>query len=213
MSVICELTHVNKKYKQHVVINDLNLVIYQGEMVAITGKSGSGKTTVLNMMGLLEKPDQGTIKLFDHPLPRIGSVAANRLLRTKMSYLFQNYALIDNETIQYNLDIPLLYSGKTKKEKHALKMDVLERVGLNISMKQNIHELSGGEQQRVAIARLLLKPSEMILADEPTGSLDAENRDEILRLLKELNQSGTTIVIVTHDAMVAEACDRTIQLI
>lgn len=188
------------------------MTVSKGEMVAITGRSGSGKTTLLNILGLLEKPDSGRIKLFDEKDQRIGPLRRNRLLRTKISYLFQNYALIDNETVEYNLEIPLMYSKVGKKEKRKMKMDVLKRMGLEIALKQKIHELSGGEQQRVAIARILLKPSEMILADEPTGSLDAENRNEIMRILKELNDEGKTIIIVTHDQYVTEKCSRVINL-
>ncbi|WP_342548531.1 ABC transporter ATP-binding protein [Paenibacillus sp. FSL P2-0089] len=212
MNTICELVDICKKYNNHKVIDNINMTVSKGEMVAITGKSGSGKTTLLNILGLLEKPDSGRIKLFDEKDQRIGPLRRNRLLRTKISYLFQNYALIDNETVEYNLEIPLMYSKVGKKEKRKMKMAVLKRMGLEISLKQKIHELSGGEQQRVAIARILLKPSEMILADEPTGSLDAENRNEIMRILKELNDEGKTIIIVTHDQYVTEKCSRVIKL-
>ncbi|MCR8995119.1 ABC transporter ATP-binding protein [Brevibacillus sp. 7WMA2] len=213
MKTVCELVDVSKRYQDHLVLEHINLKVYEGEMLAITGKSGSGKTTVLNIMGLLENPSSGTVKLFDKNSPRIGSVQANRLLRTKIAYLFQNYALIDDATVEYNLEIPLLYSRKSKKEKQKLKMDALEKVGMDIPLKQKTYGLSGGEQQRVAIARTLLKPCDLILADEPTGSLDIDNRNEIVKLLKGLNNEGKTIIIVTHDQYVAEACDRIIKLL
>ena len=185
MTSICELEQVTKRYGDHVVLDQISMVVYEGEMVAITGKSGSGKTTILNMMGMLESPDEGTVRLFGEKSPRIHSRKANRILRTRLSYLFQNYALMDNATVDENLEVPLIYSKKTKQEKQELKRKALKKVGLNISLKQKVHELSGGEQQRVAIARILLKPCDLILADEPTGSLDADNRDEILRILKD----------------------------
>lgn len=212
MKNICELENVNKKYAGNVVLTNFSMTVSEGEMIAITGKSGSGKTTILNIMGLLEKADDGVVKLFGEKSPRIGSVKANRLLRTRISYLFQSYALIDDATVDYNLDIPLLYSKRSRKEKQELKTTALEKVGLNIALKKKIYEMSGGEQQKVAIARIFLKPCDLILADEPTGSLDSKNRNEILRMLKELNHEGKTIVIVTHDPYIAEACFRKIEL-
>lgn len=212
MNNICELIDVNKSYADHVVLDKVNLSICEGEMVAITGKSGSGKTSLLNIVGLLEKPDGGEVKLFAEKIPRIGSAKANKLLRTRLSYLFQNYALIDNATVDYNLEIPLIYANKSKREKQELKIEALRKVGLSVSLKQKVYELSGGEQQRVAIARIILKPCDLILADEPTGSLDFDNRNEIMKILRDLNQKGKTIIIVTHEQYVAESCDRIIKL-
>ncbi|GED27640.1 bacteriocin ABC transporter ATP-binding protein [Brevibacillus agri] len=212
MKTVCELVDVSKRYQDHTVLEQINLKVYEGDMLAITGKSGSGKTTVLNIMGLLEDPSSGTVKLFDKQRPRIGSAQANKLLRTRIAYLFQNFALIDDATVDYNLEVPLLYSGKTRAEKQKLKKEALEKVGLDISLKQKTYGLSGGEQQRVAIARILLKPCDLILADEPTGSLDVDNRNEIVKLLKELNHKGKTIIIVTHDEYVAGECGRMITL-
>lgn len=212
MKHMCELVDVSKSYQDHVVLNKMSMTVRQGEMVAITGRSGSGKTTMLNIMGLLEKPDSGAVRLFDQASPRINSARANILLRTRLCYLFQNCALIDEATVDYNLEVPLIYAKKARREKQELKMAVLEKVGLSISLKQKIYELSGGEQQRVAIARILLRPCDLILADEPTGSLDADNRNEIMRILKELNNAGKTIIIVSHDQYVAEACGRTVKL-
>jgi putative ABC transport system ATP-binding protein len=212
MPNICELINVSKSYGRRLVIDNLSLAIQKGEMVAITGKSGSGKSTILNMLGLLEKPDSGIVQVCSEKNPPVGSGRANRLRRNAISYLFQNFALIDHATVDDNLEIPLIYAKLNRNEKQEMKQSALERVGLNISLKQNIHELSGGEQQRVAIARILLKPCELILADEPTGSLDADNRNEILAILQGLHQEGKTIIIVTHDDVVAEACSRIIRL-
>jgi putative ABC transport system ATP-binding protein len=212
LETVCELVDINKSYAGKQVLDKFSLSIRQGELVAITGKSGSGKTTVMNIIGLLEKPDSGAVTLFGKENPYTNSSQVTKILRTKLSYLFQNFALMDNETISKNLDVALVYSKKPKREKEEFKKNALSLVGLDLSMNQRVCELSGGEQQRVALARLLLKPCELILADEPTGSLDAENRDEIIKTLKVLNDSGKTIIIVTHDSAVANMCDRVIHL-
>ena len=212
MKPACELLGVSKSYRGHAVLDEMSLAVSEGEMVAIMGRSGSGKTTVLNILGLLEAPDRGTVRLFGENSPRPRSREANQLLRFRLGYLFQNYALIENETVDYNLTIAQVYAKGTGRDKEKLKAEALQRVGLPDASRKKIYELSGGEQQRVAIARLLLKPCDLVLADEPTGSLDAENRDEVLRMLCELNASGKTIVLVTHDEQVAESCNRVIEL-
>lgn len=212
MEYVCELTNVSKSYKEHMVLDKINICVEKSEMIAIMGKSGSGKSTLLNIIGLLERPDNGTIKLFGEEVLSIKSIKANKILKTKLAYLFQNYALIDNETVESNLEIPLLYSNKKKSEKREMKIDALKKVDLNVPLNQKIYELSGGEQQRVAIARILLKEYKLILADEPTGSLDDENRDEIIKILKDINSTGKAVIIVTHDDYVAKSCSRIIKL-
>lgn len=212
METLCDLVSVSKSYNKKLVLNSINLKVHKGEMVAITGKSGSGKTTLLNIIGMLEKPSDGEIKLFKQDISSFNSIQRAQILRTKVSYLFQNYALVENADINYNLDIPLIYSKKTKKEKQKMKIEALDKVGLNVDLKQKVHELSGGEQQRLAIARLFLKSCDLVLADEPTGSLDSTNRDEIIKLLKILNEQGKTIIIVTHDEFVVKECERSIEL-
>lgn len=209
---ILELVDIQKKYNNRVVLDGFRLAVYPGEMIAITGNSGSGKTTVLNIIGLLENPDKGEVKLFGKRRPKISSQSSNLIRRNRISYLFQNYALIDEESVNYNLDIPLMYTKKTRKEKQLMKESVLAQVGLSFPLKQRVYGLSGGEQQRLAIARLLLKSSDLILADEPTGSLDKDNRNHVLETLKKLNRDGKTVIIVTHDSYVSEACDRIISL-
>lgn len=212
MLSVCKLRGVSKSYSGKNIINNLDLDIYDGEMIAIVGKSGAGKTTLLNILGLLEKVDKGSIELFNKDVTKIKYRELNKLLRNKISYLFQNYALIDNETVGQNLDIALTYSKKNKAEKRIEKENALKRVGLEIDFKKKVFELSGGEQQRLAIARILLKPSSLILADEPTGSLDRNTRDEILDILKDINSRGITMIIVTHDEVVASKCSRVINL-
>ncbi|QTD42767.1 ABC transporter ATP-binding protein [Sporosarcina sp. Te-1] len=212
MYEICKFSNVTKRYKDHIIFNNLNLTINKGEMVAIVGKSGSGKTTILNLMGLLDKQDSGTISLFGENTTNYKVSKKTKMLRNKISYLFQNFALIDHYSVGTNLEIPLTYIERSKKKRNQLMIEALQKVGLSIPVSQKVYKLSGGEQQRLSIARLLLKPSELILADEPTGSLDAENRDEIIELLRGLNKEGKTLVIVTHDPEVANKCHRIIQL-
>ncbi len=206
-----ELVNVSKSFNGHKVLSDFSMEITSGEMVAITGGSGSGKTTLLNIIGLIEKADSGTVNIFDKKNITPNTKKAEDTIRNYIGYLFQNYALIDNETVEDNLKIGLKYVKKT--ENHMLMIkNVLKDVGLEGYENRKIYELSGGEQQRVAIARVMLKPSKLILADEPTGSLDSKNRNIVLELLDKLNAMGKTVVIVTHDDVVATHCQRIINI-
>jgi putative ABC transport system ATP-binding protein len=209
---ICELTDVTKSFRGRTVINNLSLSVARGEMVALTGRSGMGKSTVLNMMGLLENYDSGAVELFGTAAPKVKSKPAEKILRYRLGYLFQNYALIDGETADYNLKIAQKYASTPRGEKAHQRSEALRRTGLQGCAERKVYELSGGEQQRLALARLMLKPCELVLADEPTGSLDAENREHILDILRGMRNEGKTIIIVTHDSQVADACDRVISL-
>ncbi len=211
MSMVCEFHQVTKRYGARVVLEDLTIALEAGEIWALTGPSGVGKTTILNLIGLLESPNAGTITLFGQPAPRPGSRAATHLRQMRLGYLFQNFALIDDATVNQNLDVAWVTASRSRHAWRIEKAEALERVGLSRStVNRRVYTLSGGEQQRVALARLLLKPCELILADEPTGSVDAENRRVIMTLLEQLQEAGKTIVIVTHDPMVAERCTRVI---
>lgn len=209
---VCELNNLGKAYHGRFVVEGITLTIAPGEMVAITGRSGSGKSTVLNMIGLIESPDRGELRLFGERAPAVGSSTAMRLLRSRLGYLFQNYALIDDETVDGNLDLAQTYVSGKRAARRQARDAALAAVGLAGRGRTRVYELSGGEQQRVAVARLMLKPCELILADEPTGSLDATNAHAIVDLLRGLNARGHTILIVSHDRGVAEACDRVIAL-
>ncbi|WP_026932314.1 ABC transporter ATP-binding protein [Glycomyces tenuis] len=211
MNIHSELMGVRKQYGGRRILDGFDLRIPAGEMIALTGPSGSGKSTVLNMLGLLDAPDGGEVRILGAKAPKPRTRAANRFLRRRLGYLFQNFALIDSETVAHNLEIALTYAdrGTPKRQRIA---EALEQVGLPGSEHRRVYSLSGGEQQRVAVARLLLKPCEIVLADEPTGSLDAENRDVVLGLLRRINKAGKTIVIATHDDVVAGACSRAVAL-
>ncbi|MFU0833970.1 MAG: Macrolide export ATP-binding/permease protein MacB [Oscillospiraceae bacterium] len=212
MENICQLDHIKKRFGENVVLNDFSLCVKPGEMLCIAGASGSGKSTILNIIGMFEKPDEGRIYLFDKPQPKLNSKKGRVLLQSKIFYLFQNYALVDDKSISYNLEIPLLMSKQSKKEKERLKRAALEKVGLSLPLSQKIYQLSGGEQQRVSVARGFLRAFDLILADEPTGSLDAGNRDAIFQILLQFNKEGKTVIIVSHDPYIIEHCQRVVRL-
>ncbi len=203
------LKGVSKKYGNKTVLNNFSMHICPGEFVAIVGPSGCGKSTLLNIIGLLEPFDKGVVEINKEKNIRPQSRKATNFLRTTISYLFQNFALVDEETVFYNLKLALRY---VKGDKEKLISQALKKVGLVGYEKKKIYQLSGGEQQRVAMARILLKPAKIILADEPTGSLDANNRDLIITMLQMLRQEGKTILVVTHDNYVAAHADRIIEL-
>lgn len=207
-----KLENINKSYGDHVIFKDFSLEINQGEIIAIYGKSGSGKSTLLNIIGLIEEFDSGTYLLNNKAVPKANTEKAQGFIRENISYLFQNFALVDSETVEYNMLLALYYSKLKKEEKKKLANDALKRVGLDGFMGKKVFELSGGEQQRVSMARAMIKPSKIILADEPTGSLDEGNRDNIVNILKEINNEGKTILIVSHDKEIAQICDRVIEI-
>ena len=208
MSVI-NLENISKSYGHHMVFKDYNLSVEEGEFVAICGESGKGKTTLLNIMGMIEKADKGDLYLFDKKNPDIRKPSGRKLLRTEMTYVFQNYGLVEDKTVQYNLNIASHFTDVTEKDIE----EVLTKVGLDKNiLKSKVYTLSGGEQQRVAIARVFLKKCKLLLADEPTGSLDAGNKEIVMKLFERLNKEGTTIVMVTHDEEILKYASRIVEL-
>ena len=205
-----KIENLTKQFGNNVIIDEFNYECNEPKIIAIIGQSGSGKSTLLNMIGLLDKPTKGRIIIENQAFCKPTSMYATKIRREKISYLFQNYALCENETIYYNLNMALKYTkikDKTKKMKEAL-----QKVNLNIDLKTKIHILSGGQQQRVAIARLLLKPSKIILCDEPTGNLDEKNGQVIFDLLQSCVKAGKIVFIATHDKDIANQCDEIINL-
>ena len=207
-----ELINISKSFENKKIFYNFSLHIEDTETVAITRPSGSGKTTLLNIIGLLESFDSGNIIIDGQKNIYPNTTISNKIIRDKICYLFQNFALVDDETVDYNLELALKYRKENKKEKLILKQNALKKVGLDGFLKKKIYTLSGGEQQRVSIARAILKPNKIILADEPTGSLDESNKLKIIDLLYYLKSTGKTIVIVTHDTYLSECCDRTIKI-
>ena len=210
--LVVKMKNLRKTYGSHIILNDFNLEVEEGEFVAITGSSGSGKSTLLNIIGGIETFDSGEYNLFGKETPDYNSYAGIKLLRYDISYLFQNFALISSRTVRENIEIGLQYSKLKRQEKNNLISEALIKVGLEGYDKRKVFELSGGEQQRVALARIILKPSKLILADEPTGSLDLQNREIVMKILCDLNKMGKTIIIVTHDPNVVQYASKSIAL-
>ena len=209
--MMIEVKNITKAYDENVIFQNYNLKIKKGSMNAIVGKSGSGKTTLLNIMGLLEDSDQGDVYIAGKPVA-FQSQDAVFALRYQISYLFQNFALIEYMNIIDNLMIALEYKDLKKKEKIQCIKEALKQVGLEGIEKRKVYTLSGGQQQRVALARVIIKDASIILCDEPTGSLDKDNAQDIINILKEMKQQDKTVIIVTHDQSIAQQCDRVIQL-
>ncbi|MGI8387649.1 putative bacteriocin export ABC transporter [Robertmurraya sp. P23] len=209
---IVKLENICQEFKGNKVVDNVNFSIRDGEMVAIMGKSGKGKTTLLNIMGLIAKPSSGDLHLFNEKNVDINTKNAMLLRRHKIGYLFQNYGLVEDETVKWNLNIALEYKNLSKRERVLRIKEALKILNLEGLIEKKVYMLSGGEQQRIALLKLYLQESQLILADEPTGSLDEENRDVIIKMLRDFNNEGKTIVIVTHDNHVAQSCNRIINL-
>ena len=207
-----EIKNLNKSFKENQVFINFNCQIKDGFMTAIIGKSGTGKSTLLNMIGLLDLDYQGEILYDNINIKNLKENKQTEFIRNNINYLFQNYALIDNETVEQNLLLTLAYEKISKKEKLNKINTVLTKVGLDNFNDKKIYTLSGGEQQRIALARTIIKKGNIILADEPTGNLDEENKNQVLNILKELKKLGKTIIIVTHDLSIANECDEIIKL-
>lgn len=207
---LIELHHINKSYYSKPVLEDFSMDVKEGEFLVIRGKSGSGKSTLLNIMGLLDKPNSGDVIILGEKNVKPFSSKSRKLLASSISYLFQNFALLEDKSVEFNLGLAM--DKPRSKESKAKMEEALNTVGLSGYQKKKVAECSGGEQQRIAMARLLLKPCKLFLADEPTGSLDPDNKHVIFHLLKELQQMGKTVVIVTHDPELAEIADRVIDL-
>ena len=210
---ILELKNVNKSYDGRKIIDNLTISIPENSLVAITGKSGSGKSTILNMIGLLESIDSGSIKINGNNIPNINSSKATMLRRKTINYLFQSYALISDITVWDNLMIAMEFLDLSKKEKNDEIDKVLRDLDIFILKNKKVNTLSGGEQQRVALARCILKPGNLILADEPTGSLDPKMAEIVFELIKYLRDKyNKTVIIVTHDILLANKADFIVDL-
>ncbi len=212
------LDKVSKSYQtnNYVVkaVNQAEFTADRGEAVAVIGPSGSGKSTLLNMMGLILYPDFGRIFIEGKDVTNLPDSTLCRFRNAHFGYIVQDFALIEQESVYNNIRIPLLYNRKIKRGEHKKRIcSVAENLLIQDKLHRKVGQLSGGERQRVAIARAIVCDQPIILADEPTGSLDAENRDRVMDILMELcRKNGKTLVVVTHDLSIAERCDRVVRM-
>ena len=196
-----------------VALGSINMEINDGEFVAIMGPSGCGKTTLLNILGLLDNPTEGSYLLDGVEVANMKENQRTALRKGKIGFVFQSFNLIEELTVKQNVELPLKYMGVPVAERHAKVMEVLRRVNMSHRSNHFPNQLSGGQQQRVAIARAVVCNPNLILADEPTGNLDTKNGKEVMDLLAELNDDGTTIVIVTHSQRDASYAHRVINML
>ncbi|MDX1920360.1 MAG: ABC transporter ATP-binding protein [Candidatus Caenarcaniphilales bacterium] len=211
---ILETKNLIKSYdldeKKIIVLNEINLQITAGDMVALIGSSGSGKSTLMNILGCLDVPDSGDYILDGENVAKLSTDELAQIRNRKIGFVFQTFNLLPRMSALENVELPLLYSSREDALEPAQK--ALELVGLSDRMYHEPNQLSGGQKQRVAIARAIVTEPSIILADEPTGSLDSQTSEEIMKLFTLLNEQGRTIVIVTHEPDVADYCSRKIRM-
>ena len=213
---LIELRDVVKRYRigeqEILALNGITLDIEQGEYAAIIGPSGSGKSTLMHLLGCLDTPSQGTMHLDGIDVSRASSNRLAEMRNQKIGFVFQSFNLLPKLTVQQNVELPMIYSGVSAKERSQRALEAIERVELSNRVKNTPLQLSGGQMQRVAIARALVNRPKIIFADEPTGNLDSKTGANILQLFRELSESGSTIVLVTHDNTIAAKTPRRIEL-
>lgn len=204
---IIELSHVSKIYKLDGItvnaLDDINLTIFSGDFAVVMGPSGSGKSTFMHLVGLLDKPTLGKITLDGKEVAKLSENELAKIRNKKIGFVFQNYNLLSRTPALANVELTLVYSGINQAERKKIAKEMLVKVGLQDRISHLPSQLSGGQQQRVAIARALVNDPLLIIADEPTGNLDTKSGAEIIALLKDLNNKGHTILMVTHDPDIA----------
>ncbi|ROP63831.1 putative ABC transport system ATP-binding protein [Curtobacterium sp. PhB130] len=213
-AAIIRLEHVRKHYGSPPVtaIDDVSLRVDEGELVAIVGPSGSGKSSLLNVVGTLDRADEGLVEIAGHDIARLDDGALSALRSGSIGFVFQQFHLAEGVSALGNVADGLLYSGTPRHERHERAREMLERVGLGNRTTHRPNQMSGGERQRVAIARALVASPPLVLADEPTGNLDQRSGASIVDLLHELNADGTAIVVITHDTALAAQLPRRIAI-
>jgi len=194
------------------VLKDLDLTIHDGEYVSIMGSSGSGKSTLLNILGILDDFNSGTYTLADIEVANLTERKAAQYRNTYIGFVFQSFHLLSTKNAVENVALPLYYSGVSRRKRNALALEYLDRVGLKDWAAHLPTEMSGGQKQRLAIARALITKPHVILADEPTGALDSQTSQEVMKVIEEVNAEGITVVVVTHERDIADRTQRIISL-
>ncbi len=216
MSALVEIQDISKIYNpgenEVRALDHISLTIQKGEFVAIIGQSGSGKSTLMNMIGCLDVPTEGTYILNGQNVSKLSDNELSDIRNQEIGFIFQGFNLIANLTAQENVELPLIYRGVPKKERHELSVAAIKKVGLAHRMDHRPSEMSGGQQQRVAIARAIAQAPPVILADEPTGNLDSASSMEILDILKQLHAENRTVILITHDNDIAKQAKRVIRI-
>ena len=216
MSALIEFDEVCKYYQMGDTLvkaaDHISMKIERGEFVAIVGQSGSGKSTCMNIIGCLDVPTAGTYKLNGRDVGRMSRDELAEIRNELLGFIFQQYNLLPKLSLMENVEVPLVYAGVPRGERHRRAAAALERVGLGDKLRNKPNQLSGGQQQRVSIARALAGRPAVILADEPTGALDSHTGREVLKMLQELHRQGNTVVLITHDNSIAVQAQRIIRL-
>ncbi len=212
-----QLENIKKVFRteevETVALAGITMKVEEGEFVAIMGPSGCGKSTLLNILGLLDNPTEGTYNLAGTEVGSLKEGERTTVRKGQIGFVFQSFNLIDELNVEQNVELPLKYLGVPKKERQERVVEMLRRMGISHRAKHYPNQLSGGQQQRVAIARAVVTKPKLILADEPTGNLDSKNGYEVMELLRQLNDEGTTIVMVTHSQRDAAIASRIINLL
>jgi len=213
---LINITNLSKIYhtdgNQTHALNSIDLTIYQGDYLTIQGPSGGGKSTLLSIMGLLDKATSGDYKISDVSVAKLSAAQMAKVRNKEIGFIFQDFNLIGDMTVSQNVELPLVYRGINKAIRKEKVAEVLARVNMTERAQHLPNQLSGGQQQRVAVARALVGSPTLLLADEPTGNLDSVNGDSVMKLLSELNEQGVTICMVTHDSRYANFSKRSINL-
>ena len=210
------ITNLSKHFRtddaETIALDNVSFDVKDAEFVAIMGPSGCGKSTLLNMLGLIDNPTSGTYLLGDHDVSQLRERDRTNVRKGEIGFVFQSFNLIDELTVAENIELPLTYLNMTASERKERVPQIMKRMAISHRAHHFPHQLSGGQQQRVAIARAVVFGPKLILADEPTGNLDSKNGAEVMQLLTQLNQEGTTIIMVTHNEHDAQMAQRTIHL-